>query len=315
MSFSFLKTVNPAPAVKTLLHQSIAGMEEARPHFPLRASMLMPKKGEFCPREHALLDIVQGKQKPEFIGTSMRLTFDHGKDTENRVRNKYLRHIAVGQWRCGVCGFLREEITKAPLIKCPKCHWNRWLYEEVRFASQKTGISGGIDLLLEVGRPKLRLIELKTMSGDEFKELKAPLAEHRFRTSLYLDLAKDDTLPFSNRVDTSEASILYISKGFGVADKTLGAQGIKDSPFTPFKEFVVKADPAISQVQKDKARTLKAWRDDKSLGLPAGVCINGLTKRAQGCNVCGACWSGKFPATLTWIENGKPRHDGKKLVD
>lgn len=317
MALTFLKTfAHPPVSVKNLIHAKLAGFEPPRPHFPLRASMLMsPRKGEFCPREHALLDVGAGTQKGDFVGTSLRITFDHGTDTERRIREKYLRHLAVGQWACGVCGYETPTHSHAPTHKCPKCNWLQWKYIEPRFEDKYTGISGGMDILLDVGRPKLRIVELKTMSPDEFKDLKAPLAEHKFRTALYLHLADKSSSWISSRVDTTEANILYASKAFGIKDTSLASAGIKDAAFSPFKEYIAKPDLNLIRTSLNRARVLKVWRDDKALGFPAGICTNGLTKRAQQCSTCASCWSGKFPSSLTWEEQGKPRHEGKKLVN
>jgi hypothetical protein len=303
----------PAVSIKHLLHQKLAGYDEPRPHFPLRASDLLSTRGEFCPREHSLLDLGHGTKKGMFVGTSLRYTFDHGKDTEKRIRNQYLRHIAVGQWRCIVCNYLQTNFTKAPTTKCPQCKYERWEYEEPTFSSPYSGIQGHIDMCAEVGQPKLKLIELKTMAPDEFKSLIAPLAEHRARTSLYLDLAAESTWLPSDRVNTNEAVILYASKAFGIKDDSLKAAGIKDAAFSPFKEFTIKRDPDINKTAVGKARVLKQWREDKK-GMPCGVCANGLTKRAQGCATVGACFSGKFQSTLTWLVDGQPKHPGKTIV-
>jgi predicted RNA-binding Zn-ribbon protein involved in translation (DUF1610 family) len=316
MSLAFLKVASPAMSVKKILHQSLAGNEDPRPHFPLRASDTTSTRHDFCPREHALLDMGQGKKKPSFVGTSNRLTYDHGKDTEKRIRNAYLRSKAVGQWRCGVCGYVTETLTKVPVYKCPTCGWGHlWEYHEPRFESAYSGISGGIDLLLDMGKPKLVPVELKTMASDEFKTLVAPLGEHRYRSSLYLRLIDESPWGPSIKVDTSEMKLLYASKGFGIKDESLRKEGIRDMPFTPFKEYIIKRDDKLTDNIVARARALKLWRDNPKHGLPSGVCTNSMTKQAQGCSTCAACFSGKFPSFITWIENGAPRHPGKKVLE
>lgn len=303
-----------AVSIKQTLHKRLAGWEEPRAHFPLRASDLLKKDSEFCPREHALLDMKVAVKKGSFVGTSLRMTFDHGKDTEERIRNKYLRDMAVGTWTCGVCDFPLPQFGKAPRCKCPTCGWENWRYDEPAFSSASTGIHGHIDILLDVGSTKLRLVELKTMAPDEFKTLVAPLAEHKARTSLYLSLASESSWEPSKRVNTEEATILYVSKAFGIKDDSLRAAGIKDAAFSPFKEFTIKRDDTLITTPLAKARVLKIWRDNPKVGLPCGVCVNGLSKRAQGCSVVSACWSGSYPSVLTWPVAGEARHPGKKVV-
>lgn len=307
------------PSVKMMLHKRLAKWEKARDHSHIHASDLM-KELEFCPREWALLDLTKTKPKDQFIGTALAITFAHGKDLEYRVRNEWLRDVIVGYWRCGVCSYLHQTSAgnpvfgKAPKIKCPKCGWgHQWKYEEVRFTDLDSGISGGIDAIVDVGAPKHLLVEIKTLDKDQHKELKAPLAEHRFRTSLYLDLAVNSLLPEADKVNTKHAHILYVSKSFGFKDAAIADSDLKDSAFSPFKEFTVPRDTSLSATPIAKATALTQFRNNKSLGTPCGVCVNSLTKRAQKCSSVAACFSGKFPSTITWLENGKPRHPGKLL--
>jgi hypothetical protein len=260
----------PKVSVKLLLHAKLAGVEPARTHFPLRASTLLKKDREFCPREHALLDLGLGKMHGEFVGTSLRHTFNHGKDTEKRVRNVYLRKEAVGLWKCRVCRHVHHIFGNCPdPAPCPKCgHKFHWEYVEPEFTDPDTMVQGHIDILLKFQqKPKLHMVELKTMAPDEFKTLAAPLAEHRQRTALYLQLTARSSWEHAQRVDTSEASILYISKGYGCKDNTLRDHGIKDMPMSPYKEFIIKRDDTLNVTPLAKARVIKVWRDDKQ-GMP-----------------------------------------------
>lgn len=317
MALKILRAIKAekAVSVKNLIHSRVAGYEKPRSHSTLHASDLMKDK-EFCPREHAFLHLGAAKKKAEFISTALRITFDLGRFYETQIRDVYLRDIVVGYWACGICGHQHHTFGKEPKIKCSKCGWgHQWQYQEPRFISPSTGISGGIDLLIDVGEPKLRLIEVKSMDKDEFKKLAAPLAEHKFRTALYLRLADEDSGPESQRVNTKVAHIIYVSKSFGFKDTDLKADGIKDAAFSPFKEFEIVRDDAMSEVSYAKAKAFKAWQDNEKGGLPCGVCPNGLSKRAQGCTAVTACWSGSYPATISWYENGVIRHPGKKAAE
>lgn len=314
MALKILKALKKKHSIKLMIHSRMAGYEEPRSHNPLHASDLM-KDLEFCPREHAFLDMDLAKKKGSYIGTSLQITFQHGRDMENRLRNEWLRDVAVGYWKCGVCSHKHSTFGNAPKIKCPTCGWgHQWNYDEVRFASPHSGIEGGLDLLVDVGEPKLRILEVKSMDKDMFKDLKAPLAEHRFRTSLYLRLAEESHLSISDRVNISEAHIIYVSKSFGFKDESMKEAGISDAPFSPFKEFVIPRDDTLVTTSVNKSVVLKAWRDKPEIGLPCQICHNGLTKRAQQCTANFPCWNGKHPAVITWIENGTSRHPGKVVV-
>jgi hypothetical protein len=309
----------PTVSVKHLLHSKLAGVEPPRKHSPLRASTLLKKGYEFCPREHALLDIGQGQMKGEFVGTSLRHTFNHGKDTEKRIRNVYLRNEAVGHWKCRVCKYVSPAFGHCPDPQpCPKCGYKfHWEYVEPEFDHPYYDVQCHIDLLVKFQqKPKLHLIELKTMAPDEFKDLVAPLADHRQRTAFYLQSVAESGLEMAQRIDSTESSILYVSKGYGCKDDTLKENGLKDMPMSPYKEFIIKRDDSLNEAALAKARVLKIWRENPNpQGMPGGICQSNTSPRAQKCSTCGACYSGKFPGTLTWSEKGKPRHPGKQLVE
>lgn len=316
MSLTILKALKPKEvSLKFEIHKRLAGWDEPRPHFPLRASDLMSTKAEFCPREHAFMDMGSVKKKAQFLGTAMQITFDHGRTMEDKIRNEYLRDIAVGIWKCGVCGHPHPTFGKAPKVTCTHCGWgHQWKYEEPRFASPEFAVSGGIDLLVDVGQPKLLLVEIKTMAPDMFKDLVGPLAEHKIRTALYLKLAEESECAASDRINVNEARVIYVMRSFGIKDDSLAAAGIKDAAFSPFKEFTITRDDSLLTTSLAKAKVLKVWRDTKQ-GMPCGVCANGLTKRAQGCPAVAQCFSGKYQNTITWMGvDGSPKHPGKTLI-
>lgn len=311
MGLKILQAVKKERSIKMMIHERLAGWEKPREHGVIHASDLM-KDLEFCPREWAFLDLGMAKKKGSFIGTSLRMTFDHGKAVEYNLRNVWLRDVAVGHWKCRACKTIHPTFGKAPKVKC-KCGADLWEYDEPRFLSPTSGISGGLDVLVDVGEPKLRIVEVKTMDKDEFKTLAAPLAEHKFRTSLYLRLADESDHSLSERVNIQTAHLLYVSKSFGFKDLTLKEEGVKDSPFSPFKEWIIPRNDALTETAVAKATVLHHWRQTKQ-GMPCGICINGLTKRAQNCTAVSPCFSGGHQATLTWMEGGKPRHPGKTVV-
>lgn len=313
MALKIVQSLKKGVSIKHMIHGRLAGWEKPRSHDVLHASDLM-KEQEFCPREHAFLTLGVVKKKDQFVGTSLRITYDHGRDMEWRLRNDWLRDAMVGNWECTVCGHTHS-FGKFPKVNCPSCGYKRWEYVEPRFTSKHSGISGGIDGLVDVGATKHRILEIKSIDKDEFKKLAAPLAEHKFRTALYLKLAEESELPESDRVNSQEASILYVSKSFGFKDESLKSAGISDSPFSPFKEFIVGRDDNLVATPVNKAYAYSHWKkniDDG--GLPCGICHNGLTSRAQKCTAVAVCFSGKYPARYTWMEGGKPRHPEKELA-
>lgn len=314
MALKIVQSLKKDVSIKDMVHKRLAGWEKARPHDTLHASDLM-KDLEFCPREKAFLSMGVVKQKDQFIGTALRITFDHGRDMERRFRNEWLRDAMVGKWECSVCGHPHSTFGKVPTIKCPSCGFERWSYKEPRFTSKQSGVSGGIDGLVDVGETKVRILELKSIDKDEFKKLAAPLAEHKFRTALYLRLADESGVPEAARINTKQAHIVYVSKSFGFKDESLKDKGISDAPFSPLKEFVVERDDNLVATPVNKAYAYTHWRNNQDApGLPCGICVNGLTQRAQKCSAVAQCFSGKYQSRYTWLENGDIRHKGKELV-
>lgn len=314
MSLTVLKSLKKQPSIKNLIHSSVAGWEKARFDGVVHASDL-GKELEFCPREWAL-QIVHGiKPKDQFVGTALRMTFAHGRNVERDLRNEWLAGYVVGYWKCRTCGHNHPTFGKHPKVKCPKCAYTFWEYAETSFKSPHTGVSGSLDIIVDVGLPKHRIVEVKTMDKDQFKDLKAPLAEHKARTSLYMRLAHESHLDEADSINTNQAHILYVSKSFGFQDKTLAEAGIKDAPFSPFKEFMVERDDSLTDNVLNRARVVHLFRQDQNIGMPCGVCVNGLEKRAQHCSAVKYCWNGSHPSIVTWKENGVVRHPAKKCVE
>lgn len=269
-----------------LLDKRIAGFEEARDHKIVHMSNLSRSDG-FCPREFALLDVLKKKPKGQYINTALRVAFDNGHALSDLCRNKWLIGDVVGSWRCQGCA-KTVEFSKRPKNECPKCKADLWRYEEEKFTDPATGAEGSIDFFIDFGMGKHTPVEVKSISKDEFKELKAPEGEHRLRTMLYLTLISRSTRPCVKLIDTSFGIVLYISKGFGAKTTALNGKVI------PFKEFRVERDDDYAAPYFKRAEELAAYR--KGGAMPHGICPNGMVKRVASCSAAKECWSGNYPA-------------------
>ena len=297
---TFAKMKDEMPAVKSLrylLHTHLNGPESGRSLSRIHASALTKEEG-FCPRFYALSDVTKSKPKDEWLTTSENVTFRMGRDQQDALVHDFAdMGKATGHWRCLCCSRLHE-FTARPL-KCELCGCKAFKPEEVRFVSDATGASCGIDMLVNLGFPKLIAVELKTMGKDQFKTLLAPLAEHRVRTNLYLRIIKESVQPWANFVDTNRAIILYVEKGgFGVQDDQLKKWGLKEG-FSPFKEYDVKRVDADTDDYALRARTVKHFREG-AVGMPSGICSSALAKRAVYCQMKAQCFSGQFPPEHGW---------------
>lgn len=105
---------------------------------------------------------------------------------------------------------------------------------EVRVFSEELNIRGSVDdIVLFPASGKLYLIEIKTMNGTAFNQLKAPKQEHQLQSRIYLHCLKN----YSDLPPIEEAIVLYISK---------------DYPHS-LKEFKLK--------EGDVSPILKRWRE------------------------------------------------------
>jgi hypothetical protein len=280
-------------SIKFLLHEHLGGPQPERGMAKVHASELTKPEG-ICARAYALADLTHPKAGVRWLSTSENMTYELGRQVQDMVVNAMAEmDKAVCDWKCVSCSYLHK-FQKRP-IKCESCNARKFDPVECRFESAVSGASCGVDMLVALGDPKLLPVEIKTMAPDQFKTLAAPLAEHKLRTNFYLRILAESGDPNAQKVRTDRAAIFYVSKGaYGCASPDLKAWGLKES-FSPFKEFWVDRDDKQTDCLVEAAKPVKLYRD-KQIGIPAGVCPTAMTKRACGCPVKTACWSGDYPA-------------------
>jgi hypothetical protein len=284
----FLETVDDV-SISALLHKALTTVEAARPVANLHASALTRTDPPFCPREVVLCKKLDRKPYPQTVAAPMTVTFHEGRDTQARFNNYWMRNRMVGDWQCQQCGSV-SYFCKAPL-KCYLCKSKDLDYKEVIFY-HPSGAQGSLDAIMDVGKKKLRLVEVKIMAIDEWVKLKAPLAEHRARSKLYLELIAGSDHPQRDTIDTQRIHILYKLRGYGKKDEKLGI-------ITPFKEFVVERNSEEVAVYLDMATAVTTSRGSEWAMIPAGICATMLDTRAKSCCVVKDCFSGKYPANFS----------------
>ena len=300
MKFKSMKEVTPkAASLMQMLHGHLNGPDKPRYFKTVHASELTRDEG-FCPRTYALADLTGTTSKKQWLTTSEQVTFQMGRDSQDAIVSWFAdMGKAVGDWKCRGCGHLHE-FQKRPL-KCEQCPSTGFKPEEVRFLSTKNGASCGIDMLVDMDEDLLIPVELKTMGKDQFKKLKAPLAEHRLRTNLYLRLISESDHPMAKRVNTSKARVLYVEKGgYGMLNGNLADWGIKER-FSPFREYTITRDDKQTQDLAKRAKVVKDYRAGK-VGVPRGICMTALSERAKHCQFKGVCFSGEHPQTYDWTK-------------
>ena len=283
----------PNDSPKFLLHRLLSDYQDARSLEHVHASELT-KEGGICARLYGLVDLTKTAALPTWLTTSQAVTYELGHLLEARIINWYADiGAATTNWQCMACGTITEFSTRPK--DCHGCGCTGFKPDNYRFESSKTGISCGIDLLLSLPKKdKLTVLEIKTIAPDEFKALAAPLAEHRLRTNLYLRCIAESAEARAKLVDTTEAFILYVTKGgFGVKDEFIKAWGLHDG-FSPFKEFKIKRQDKDTEDLIAPAIKVKHFRQGL-IGLPGPICSTALGKRAQDCHLRKACFSGDWP--------------------
>lgn len=274
-----------APKLVDLLNERLSHYEAGRSYAKIHASMLTSEDKKFCPREAALCDLLDIKPKDRFIPAALRATFDVGWATHHLVTDKWLTDIAIGEWRCVRCHTVHA-FGQRP-YRCKSCQTKVLEYVEPVFTSKTYGYTGSIDVLLDLGQPKLVPCEIKSMDKDQFATLAAPLAEHRLRSVLYLQLIRDANEPIAQHIDGDEFRILYVSKGYGKKTKEAGT-------ITPFKEYTVDRKGGLIDKYLSLAKSVKRYHDEGV--MPEGICPNSFHKRVKKCSCPKECWAGKYIA-------------------
>lgn len=313
---NLLKKDTPVETSLTeLLHKNLAGVDKPRPLTRIHASDVT--KPGYCPREIALMILENVPKSGNKIDPALQYTFDEGNDKQARLNNVWLREQMYGRWQCPVCGHTTSFGRHPYRCVTDECGQDKLphKYVEVRVQHPATGMLGSMDAIVDIGREKLTLTECKIIKGADFETLKAPLAEHRVRTQLYLRLIRDaEATWLSEMVDTDEARILYMMRGHGKKN----ANGV----ISPFKEYTLKANDTTIRKYLAMASALNVFLDQwgkvydgsnpMNDYIPAGICTDNMCSRASKCKVSKACFSGKYPQSVTWVDKPEcfPVHHG-----
>ena len=274
--------------VSDLLLKILPEKSPARPLANLHASALTNQDCKFCAREVVLSKALGRKSFPQMIDAALRITFDEGKDKQNRLTHDWLKDHAVGFWKCAACGY--SQWGKKPGKLC-KDHTSVWNYEECVFR-HPSGAKGSTDLFVDLSLGKLRMVEVKIIKGDLFEKLKAPLAEHRVRTQLYLKMIEESDHPMRADIDTSMASVLYFMRGHG--KKVPDTENL----ISPMKEYIVhRNDAEVEHYLTPAYQVTKSREQDWGL-YPQRVCANVFDSRTYACAVVKECFSGKYPPNM-----------------
>lgn len=285
---AILQAAKPKHSIIGMLKLQLGGQKPGRTMDTIHASDITDP--HFCPRRWAFFGLFGKKPPMDYLSTALDVTFQMGSETERLLVEEWGGDAVIGNWRCRYCGEQRTMVPK-PSGTCqakwgPRNHW--WEYRQlVVEEAEPHGVRGGIDALFNVGAPQLLITEVKTLNPEEFDKLLAPFPEHRLRTNLYMRILEQSSHPYREKINTTEAKVLYISRGYGKRNQAW-------DEVLPFKEFAVKRHDGDLAEPLKRAAALKLFRHQGL--MPAGICSTALDKLAKNCSVCQQCFSGKYPA-------------------
>jgi hypothetical protein len=295
MALTFLKThpvKAPPNTLRWHLHKNMAVTEPGRDLRTLHASDMT--KEIFCPRNRMLALISGTKPKSERLGAATVATYAFGRAVETLVVQWFAdAGMAVGDWQCLACKSMLHMQTK-PEKKCHRCGFEAGhKYIERRFVSAISGVSCGVDLLINTVGPKLRVVEIKSMLKEDFKKLAGPLAEHKLRTNLYMRLVHESADEDRHNIDTETAYVIYVCKGGYESNAEVMTWSFGDWGYTSFKDFEIARDDSQTDALVEGPIAYKAAAASKT--LPAGICMSPHDPRAKKCMMSTHCFSGKYP--------------------
>lgn len=200
----------------------------------------------------------------EYLPAGMKVTFDIGNAIHLFFQNSqnYLGERRLGWWQCLTCG--SKVFGRKPQKKCGMCGASdraSQYHEHALRMPDDIPVSGHIDCFVEVAPNDIRVLDFKTINGEDFETLKAPKADHVIQVTGYMKFIQYDST-FPVKVNPDKGLVLYISK----KHVTRGL---------PFKMFHVQRLKVYEDFIDAKVNDFKHGLDDESyLPAPLDACVN-----------------------------------------
>lgn len=265
------------PSLPSGFVRSILDMRDAVPHTTrqgepgyIHASALPG----LCPRQHVLM-VSLGIRVDERITGAHRVMWTVGRAVEQHIRDQLIDGYPssiFGLWSC-LCGSVQHRGHKPHDKHCTGCGTPATNYNELTLTSDEYGVTGNPDIILRHEGAYVP-VEIKSMTGEDWKALKQPMGNHLAQVSSYRRLMEEVGMPVHNDV-----VVVYCSKHFNWG--------------SPYKEFHTNASTtqntdAIAHLF-NKAKQVKEATPDKL--PPRTVCSSRNSKRAKACPVADTCFA------------------------
>lgn len=218
-----------------------------------------------CMRKHVIGTVLE-LSEPQWVSLKGKIIYGIGNAVHDWLQNSpaLFGDGRFGWWQCKACGQARY-FGGPPKRSCEKCgaHQKATVYMEHALRLKKPlMVSGHPDMFFKPSHSKkVRVAEIKTMGGDEFDKLAAPVVGHEWQTHVYMwGCSIDPSLPVE--VDSDLGYIVYVTK-----------RTTKDK--FPLKIYPILSNPDLLKRIKVK---LKIYKDGlvaypNNLPAPIEECI------------------------------------------
>jgi hypothetical protein len=223
-----------------------------------------------------VLSVLHGIDIYQQVTGAHRVMWKFGRAVEQHVRDNIIEAKkyadAYGVWKC-VCKRTEQTGYFPHNVRCPMCKGKLDNYHELTLFDHEAGIVGNPDLLMRHGLPFLP-IEVKSITGEDFKDLTQPQGDHIFQAAMYRHLLVRNDMPAYD-----EVVIFYTSKHFRWG--------------SPYKEFHVDVTtPQITRLVEDavaQAREVKLGNAQRLVPTRT-VCADNTCTRAKNCPAQNLCF-------------------------
>jgi hypothetical protein len=228
-----------------------------------------------CIRKIAIMRRMGMAHPQESLGEGQGVTYAIGDALHSYVVGRMTKghpEMVYAKWSCacGISSCISTFARRSPKT-CPTCATGVVHHSEAPFCDKEKKLIGRPDLLLYESRfAAFRIVEIKSMAAEQWKELVRPLPDHKIQVALYWRLMQACNMPV-----TSGTSILYVNKEMSFK--------------LPYKEFYVPAGDVKLDGYYAELDELNAASDGGP--LPRRVCCVSVdSSTAKDCPVRVLCF-------------------------
>lgn len=277
---------NPADA--TQAHYSKELEYERDGKWPMHVSEAID---DFCDRKHFLLCNQENKPRVRRTTLADRVVWAIGRATEQVVKEAVIaeqgKNNCYGVWKCMCENLVTFGFGKDPFnTKCSTCKTSVLSkYFEATLQLEDL-IRGNPDLLVRFAPTgKLTVVECKSMTGELFKDLKAPKIDHIMQAFFYLKLMETLQDRFKGvDIDTDRFFVHYVNKNYQFKGT------YQDSVQKCYEVKVSEMHKDVVAIFDDTIKRLRIMKN--SINPPARTkCDSPSCKEAKKCPVLMECFS------------------------